>query len=173
MRLVVGRTLGGLIRTDGPLDATRAVSIVSQVAAALDAAHTAGLIHRDVKPEDVLLTQNRLRNLADFGITASTAEPRLTSVGAAIGSFRYMAPERFEVAAPTPPVDMCVFAGARALRGACQATMLIRVVGFGVGGVGVYERAVEFGDGEGQGVLGVVRDPMGDGQRGVEFGVGV
>ncbi|MGI5127057.1 protein kinase domain-containing protein [Pseudonocardia sp. CA-107938] len=103
MRLVEGEDLGHLLDREGALPAARAVDIVEQVAAALDAAHAAGLVHRDVKPANVLLaavppgTPDAVY-LADFGI-ATTAAPdadgRITLTGAAVGSPAYMAPERF------------------------------------------------------------------------------
>ena len=75
MRLVRGRDLGALIAADGALPAERAVGIVEQVADALDAAHGAGIVHRDVKPSNVLLAARDFVYLADFGI-AHPHEPR-------------------------------------------------------------------------------------------------
>jgi serine/threonine protein kinase len=95
MRLVAGFDVSTLIHNEGPLAPARAASIVAQVAAALDAAHAAGLVHRDVKPENVLLTSNDFAYLVDFGIAHFGGETGLTSAGSAIGSFAYMAPERF------------------------------------------------------------------------------
>ena len=101
MRLVEGEDLGSLLEKVGTLDPRRAVGIVAQVAAALDAAHKAGLVHRDVKPANVLIADtvaNRIDSvyLADFGIARMTASrTRLTMAGAAVGTPDYMAPERF------------------------------------------------------------------------------
>jgi serine/threonine-protein kinase len=101
MRLVPGRDVAAVLAQDGPLDPARAVSIVSQVARALDAAHADGLVHRDVKPSNVVVTgegDDEFAYLLDFGIARSTTDtqgPALTQTGAALGSFDYMAPERF------------------------------------------------------------------------------
>jgi len=103
MRLVDGADLATVLAEHGALPVERAVDIVSQVARALDAAHADGLIHRDVKPSNVLVSYRDENSdqdfvyLVDFGI-ARTAEDdgqRLTLTGAALGSFDYMAPERF------------------------------------------------------------------------------
>jgi hypothetical protein len=106
MRLVEGSDVGTVIHKEGPLAPARAASIVAQVAAALDAAHAAGLVHRDVKPENILLTQNDFAYLVDFGIAHFGGETGLTSAGSAIGSFAYMAPERFTGASVGPGTDV-------------------------------------------------------------------
>ncbi|MDQ3504476.1 MAG: serine/threonine protein kinase [Actinomycetota bacterium] len=101
MRLVEGEDLGEALDRQGPMPPERAVSIISQVARALDAAHDDGLIHRDVKPSNVLLSNpggdEDFIYLVDFGIAraAGSGGAALTHTGAALGSFDYMAPERF------------------------------------------------------------------------------
>jgi serine/threonine protein kinase, bacterial len=94
MRLIEGSDIEGLLRS-GPLDPGRAVRLVSQVAGALDAAHRAGLIHRDVKPSNVLVDGNDFAYLIDFGIARSSGQAGLTSTGMFLGTLAYMAPERF------------------------------------------------------------------------------
>jgi YVTN family beta-propeller protein len=96
MRLVDGIHLGKLLES-GPVPAARAVALISQVAEALDAAHQDGLVHRDVKPSNVLVTPNDFVYVVDFGIARSmgTAGTALTMTGAAVGTLDYMAPERF------------------------------------------------------------------------------
>ncbi len=101
MRLVQGDDVATVLHREGRMTPERAVSVVSQVAQALDAAHADGLVHRDVKPSNVLLTgsgDGEFAYLVDFGIARSTTDsqgPSLTMTGAALGSFDYMAPERF------------------------------------------------------------------------------
>ncbi|MGV9359817.1 serine/threonine-protein kinase [Amycolatopsis sp. NPDC003731] len=114
MRLVEGRDLKEVL-ADGPLDPARAAGIVTQVAGALDAAHVDGLVHRDVKPSNVLVTSADFVYLVDFGIARSmTAEgTSITGTGNVIGTLDYMAPERFGDAPITGLVDVyalaCVF----------------------------------------------------------------
>ncbi|MEV4150474.1 protein kinase [Amycolatopsis sp. NPDC049691] len=114
MRLVEGRDLKEVLQ-DGPLDPARAAGIVEQVAGALDAAHEDGLVHRDVKPSNVLVTSADFVYLVDFGIARSmTAEgTSITGTGNVIGTLDYMAPERFGDAPITGLVDVyalaCVF----------------------------------------------------------------
>jgi hypothetical protein len=101
MRLVPGRDVAEVLAHDGPFSPARAVSVISQAARALDSAHADGLVHRDVKPSNILLTgegDDEFVYLVDFGIARSTTDaagPALTQTGAALGSFDYMAPERF------------------------------------------------------------------------------
>ena len=71
------------------------MAVVRQVAAALDAAHGAGLIHRDVKPANILLTEDDFACLVDFGLANAASDAKLTSTGFTIGTFAYVAPERF------------------------------------------------------------------------------
>jgi serine/threonine protein kinase len=93
MRLIEGRDLQTVL-ADGPLEPARAVRIIEQVAQALHAAHEVGLLHRDVKPSNILLDKNDFAYLIDFGIARAADETRLTKSGNAIGTFAYIAPER-------------------------------------------------------------------------------
>lgn len=105
MRLVRGKTLYEIVQR-GPLEPARAVAIIRQVAAAVDAAHAQGLIHRDIKPQNILITgADDFAYLIDFGIAESRGDTRLTNTGSAIGSFSYIAPERFSDRPATPAVD--------------------------------------------------------------------
>jgi serine/threonine-protein kinase len=94
MRLIEGRDLQSVLEA-GPLQPARAVHIIEQVAKALHAAHRVGLVHRDVKPSNVLLDEDDFAYLIDFGIARATGEMALTTAGGVIGTFHYMAPERF------------------------------------------------------------------------------
>jgi hypothetical protein len=100
MRLVEGEDLARLLGREGALEPRRAVTILRQVASALDAAHRAGLVHRDVKPANVLIARDAADApdavyLADFGIARETAGTGITATGVAVGTPAYMAPERF------------------------------------------------------------------------------
>lgn len=111
MRMVRGRDLHELLR-QGPIDPARAIRIIRQIASALDAAHLAGLVHRDVKPQNILITgAEDFAYLIDFGIAANRTDTRLTVAGCAIGSLAYMAPERFGDGPTTPAVDVYSLAG--------------------------------------------------------------
>jgi serine/threonine protein kinase len=96
MRLVTGTDLGRLLADHGPLDPSRAVGIIAQVASALDDAHAQGLVHRDVKPSNVLLTNGDFAYLTDFGVVrALTGNTTLAVAGTTVGTPAYMAPECF------------------------------------------------------------------------------
>ncbi|WP_280299872.1 serine/threonine-protein kinase [Nocardia neocaledoniensis] len=97
MRLVPGTDLRTVLRAGGPLSPDRAVAVVEQIAAALDAAHAGGLVHRDVKPANILVTPADFAYLADFGIAHTEGDSAVTQAGMAMGSYIYMAPERFDV----------------------------------------------------------------------------
>ncbi len=97
MPVINGTDASGLLQRDGPMDPQRAVRFVEQLASALDAAHAVGLVHRDVKPSNALVTGSDFVYLIDFGIAHdAAASTKLTSTGMVVGTFHYMAPERFQ-----------------------------------------------------------------------------
>lgn len=104
MRLVAGTDLKKVIQEEGPLPPDRVAQIIKQVAGALDDAHAAGLVHRDVKPANVLVTpfgeaERRTEHvyLTDFGVTKrSGSQTGLTETGAFVGTIDYIAPEQIE-----------------------------------------------------------------------------
>ncbi|SPM35578.1 hypothetical protein [Mycobacterium rhizamassiliense] len=110
MRLVEGTDLESLLKRFGPLTAPRAVAIISQIASALDAAHAAGVMHRDVKPPNILVTRDDFAYLVDFGIASATTDEKLTQLGTAVGTWKYMAPERFSNGEVTYRADIYALA---------------------------------------------------------------
>lgn len=95
MPIINGTDVGTLLKREGPLNPQRAVLVIEQLAAALDAAHAAGLVHRDVKPSNALVTKGDFTYLIDFGIAHDAAATKVTKTGTIIGTLAYMAPERF------------------------------------------------------------------------------
>jgi eukaryotic-like serine/threonine-protein kinase len=105
MELVDAPTLAELVAAQGPLPPMRVAEIGAQLASALEAAHAAGIVHRDVKPANVMVPGHGPAKLADFGVASLAGDPRLTSTGLAIGSPAYMAPEQARGEASGPPAD--------------------------------------------------------------------
>src|SRR6185295_6217763 len=95
MRMIDGTDLRQMLKRYGPMTPARAVAIVRQIASALDAAHESGVMHRDVKPENILITRDDFAYLVDFGIANAATDEKLTELGTAVGTYAYMAPERF------------------------------------------------------------------------------
>jgi serine/threonine protein kinase len=107
MRLIDGEDLATVLtEADRPLTPERAVKVVEQVAAALDAAHAVGLVHRDVKPSNIFLADRDFVYLIDFGIARTVSQTGLTSVGSTLGTMAYMAPERFKDGHSDPRSDI-------------------------------------------------------------------
>jgi tRNA A-37 threonylcarbamoyl transferase component Bud32 len=104
MRLVSGGTLLDLLR-GGELDAERSLNLLDQVTGALDAAHEARLVHRDVKPQNVLVGEGDHAFLADFGLTSAGSDTTIASSRPILGSIAYVAPEVVRGDEPTPASD--------------------------------------------------------------------
>jgi serine/threonine-protein kinase len=109
MRLINGQDLQTILDS-GPLEADRAVGIIEQIASALQAAHKVGLVHRDVKPSNILITDDDFAYLIDFGIARAAGDTGITSTGATIGTWSYMAPERFSSEEIEPSSDIYALA---------------------------------------------------------------
>jgi ABC-type amino acid transport substrate-binding protein/predicted Ser/Thr protein kinase len=106
MRLIDGEDLATVLtEAKRPLTPERAVKVIEQVAAALDAAHEVGLVHRDVKPSNIFLAERDFVYLIDFGISRTVSQTGLTSVGSTLGTMAYMAPERFKDGHSDPRSD--------------------------------------------------------------------
>jgi hypothetical protein len=104
MRLIEGRDLQAII-AQGPLEPVTAVGIIEQIASALTAAHRIGLVHRDVKPSNILIAEHDFAYLIDFGIARGTGESSITPAGNVIGTWAYMAPERISTGKNDPRSD--------------------------------------------------------------------
>src|SRR5216683_7210670 len=105
LELVDGPSLAGLL-AGGPLDPARVMDMVAQAAAGLYAAHAAGLVHRDIKPGNLLVSPDGTVKITDFGIAYAAGSAPLTRTGALIGTPAYLAPERVAGASAGPASDL-------------------------------------------------------------------
>ena len=106
MEHVPGGTLKERIVGEGPLEVAEAVRLASQVAEALRTAHEAGVIHRDIKPQNVLLTESGDAKVADFGIAHAAQATTISEPGTILGTAKYMSPEQATGMAVTPRSDL-------------------------------------------------------------------
>jgi hypothetical protein len=108
LEYVPGEGLDDRLRRSGPMPSAEAARIGEELASALSAAHAEGIVHRDVKPANVLLGADGRARLADFGIAQALDEgaAALTETGSIVGTLRYMSPERLQCQAPTPAADI-------------------------------------------------------------------
>src|SRR6266852_7058996 len=100
-----GPSLAALL-ADGPMDPARVMDMVAQAAAGLHAAHLAGLVHRDIKPGNLLVGPDGVVKITDFGIAHAAGSAPLTRTGTLIGTPAYLAPERVAGAPATPASDL-------------------------------------------------------------------
>jgi serine/threonine-protein kinase len=106
MEYVEGETLADVIGSRGALTPPETHRVLRGVATALDAIHERGIVHRDVKPANVLLGRDGAIKLADLGVADVADRTRITESGAMVGSFSYMAPEQLNGADPSPAMDV-------------------------------------------------------------------
>ena len=106
MEYVEGTNLAELVQRDGALTPDEAAPILAQTASALAAAHGAGIVHRDVKPSNILVAPDGQVKLSDFGIARTAADPALTQTGLVTGSPAYLSPEVASGQPATPASDV-------------------------------------------------------------------
>jgi serine/threonine protein kinase len=106
MELLPSRSLSTLLREDGPMPPHKVAELGLAMLGALEVSHQQGIVHRDVKPGNVLITPDGRPVLTDFGIATMAGDPSLTSTGVVLGSPAYMSPERARGLRPGPEADM-------------------------------------------------------------------
>src|ERR1700690_2480104 len=106
LEYVDGETLKGLIRRDGPLEIPQAIAYAIEIARALAAAHERRIVHRDVKPQNVLIDPEGGAKITDFGIARSLSEEGLTMAGKVLGTTDYVSPEQALGQPVTPQSDL-------------------------------------------------------------------
>jgi serine/threonine-protein kinase len=104
--LVAGRTVAELLAQDGPLAVRDVVRLAAEVGTGLDTLHGAGLVHRDVKPSNILVDPGGASFLTDFGVARSEAATVLTKPGRVVGTLEYLAPEVIRGSAAGPAADI-------------------------------------------------------------------
>lgn len=105
MELVPGEALSTLLERDGALSADKTLDIVAQTASALQAAHAAGLVHRDIKPGNLLITPDGRVKITDFGIARIADQVPLTATGQVMGTVQYLSPEQASGHPASPATD--------------------------------------------------------------------
>lgn len=106
MELVPGEALSTIIEREGSLSADKTLDIVAQTASALQAAHAAGLVHRDIKPGNLLITPDGRVKITDFGIARIADQVPLTATGQVMGTVQYLSPEQASGHAASPATDI-------------------------------------------------------------------
>ncbi|MFI8001999.1 serine/threonine-protein kinase [Streptomyces sp. NPDC086010] len=111
MELIEGKSLAEVIREDGTLTPRRAAEVGLAILDVLRSAHREGILHRDVKPSNVLISEDGRVVLTDFGIAQVEGDPSVTSTGMLVGAPSYISPERARGHKPGPPADMWSLGG--------------------------------------------------------------
>ncbi len=106
MELVEGEPLSGLLRREGALSVDRTLDLVAQTASALQAAHDGGVVHRDVKPGNLLVRPDGVLKVTDFGIASATDAVPLTQTGSVVGTAYYLSPEQAAGRSASPASDV-------------------------------------------------------------------
>ncbi len=106
MEHVPGHSCAELLRDHGPMDVEQAVDVVTQACRGLDYAHRNGVVHRDVKPGNLLVSDSDVVKLADFGIARATDQSSITQVGSVLGTAAYLAPEQARGEEAGPRADL-------------------------------------------------------------------
>jgi serine/threonine-protein kinase len=136
MELVEGEALSTLLARTGRLDVARTLDVLRQTAAALAAAHAAGVVHRDVKPGNVLVGADGVVRITDFGVAWSASDVPLTLTGQVVGTAQYLSPEQAEGGKARPASDVyslgmvgyeCL-AGRRAFDGVSAVQVALRQI---------------------------------------------
>ncbi|MCT2585185.1 serine/threonine-protein kinase [Actinophytocola gossypii] len=110
MELIEAPTLSSLVYRQGPLPQDAVARLAEQLLSALESAHAAGIVHRDVKPSNIMVHPNGRVKLTDFGIAQAADDPRLTSSGVLVGSPSFLPPERIQGAEADPASDLWALA---------------------------------------------------------------
>jgi eukaryotic-like serine/threonine-protein kinase len=106
MEFVPGRSCAEILRDDGPMTADQAVDVAVQADRGLDHAHRHGVVHRDVKPGNLMVSPDGIVKLADFGIAKAAEQSSITQVGSVLGTAAYLAPEQARGQEAGPPADI-------------------------------------------------------------------
>ncbi len=124
MELVPGESLAKILETQKTLPAEQVLDMISQTGRALYEAHEAGLVHRDVKPGNLLITPDGEVKITDFGIARVADQVGLTATGQVMGTVQYLAPE--QATGKPDPINRHLFAGNCGLRGSCRQAPIHR-----------------------------------------------
>jgi serine/threonine-protein kinase len=106
MELVDGEPLSAILRREGPLDQRRVLDLLAQAGSGLQAAHDAGIVHRDVKPANILVTRDGQVKITDFGIARAAGALSLTRTGTVLGTAHYLSPEQVQGRSASPSSDL-------------------------------------------------------------------